>query len=125
MPHTIIEHSFSIAKPQIYSLLLKVNQNIAQNEGNFDISQCKARAVCYDNFVVADGSGSQDFMHITIKIMQGRSLEIRKNLAENLVKIVSDFFWENNLSKNPIALSLDIVEIEREIYKKTVVNTNS
>ncbi len=124
MPHTIIEHSFSIAKPQIDSLLLKVNQNIAKNEGNFDILQCKARAVCYDNFVVADGSGSQNFMHITIKIMQGRSLEIRKNLAENLVKIVSDFLLENNLSKNPIALSLDIVEIERELYQKTLVSSN-
>ena len=125
MPHTIIEHSFPIAKPQIDSLLLKVNQNIAKNEGNFDIFQCKARSVFCGNIVVADGSGSQDFMHITIKIMQGRSLEIRKNLAENLVKMVSNFLKENNLSKNPIALSLDIVEIEREIYQKTVVNTNS
>jgi len=124
MPHTIIEHSFSIAKPQIDYLLLAVNQNIAKNEGNFDISQCKARAICYSNFVVADGTKPQDFMHITVRIMAGRSLEIRKNLAENLLKIVTDFLKENNLSTNPIALSVDIAEMEKEIYQKIVVNAN-
>lgn len=121
MPHTIIEHSFPI--PQIDSLLLKVNQTIAKNEGNFDITQCKARNIFCQNFVIGDGL-EQDFMHITIRIMQGRSVEIRKNLAENILKIVSGFLQENNLSKNPIALSIDIAELEREIYQKTVVNTN-
>ncbi len=123
MPHTIIEHSFVISKKQIDSLFLKVNQNIAKNEGNFDISQCKARNIFCQNFLVADGSLGQDFVHITIKIMQGRSLEIRQNLAENLLKIVTEFLQENNLSENPIALSVDIVEIEKAIYQKTVVNT--
>jgi 5-carboxymethyl-2-hydroxymuconate isomerase len=124
VPHTIIEHSFSISQPKINDLLLAVNQNIAKNEGNFDISQCKARTVFCQNFVIADGIKPQDFMHITIRIMAGRSLEIRKNLAENILKITADFLKENNLSTNPIALSVDIAEMEKEIYQKTVVNTN-
>ncbi len=125
MPHTIVEHSFAIAKSQIDLLFLKVNQNIAKNEGNFDISQCKARNVFCQDFLVSDGSLEQDFLHITIKIMQGRSVEIRQNLAENIIKMVGEFLKENNLSKNPIALSVDIVEIEKAIYQKTVVSANS
>ncbi len=129
MPHTIIEHSFTIAKSHTDSLLLIINQNIAKNEGNFDISQCKARAVFCQNFVIANGSSPQDFMHIAIRIMAGRSLEVRKNLAENLLKIIADFLKKNNLSKNPItlnpiALSVDIAEMEKEIYQKIVINTN-
>lgn len=125
MPHTIIEHSFKISEPKINSLLLKFNQNIAKNDGGFDITQCKARAVFCQNFVVADGSSQQDFMHITIKIMQGRSLEIRKKLAENLLIVAKDFLRdflkENNFSKNTIALSLDIAELEKEIYQKILI----
>ena len=120
MPHTTIEHSFIINKSQADALLLKVNQNIAKNEGNFDITQCKARTLFCQNFVIGDGL-EQDFMHITIRIMQGRSVEIRKNLAENILKITGDFLQENNLSKKSIALSVDIAEIEREIYQKVLI----
>jgi 5-carboxymethyl-2-hydroxymuconate isomerase len=124
MPHSIVEHSFSISKPQTASLLLAINQTIAKNEGNFDISQCKARTVFCQNFMVADGKNYQDFIHVAVNIMAGRSLEIRKTLAENLLKLVTNFLQENSLSTNPIALSINIAEMEKEIYQKTVVNTN-
>jgi 5-carboxymethyl-2-hydroxymuconate isomerase len=122
MPHTIIEHSFKISAQTIDSLLLQFNKKIASSEGNFDISQCKARSVSLSNFVVAEGSASQDFMHITVKIMEGRSIEIRRNLAINLLEMTSDFLKQHNLSPNQIALSLDVVEIEKEVYQKTVFN---
>ena len=124
MPHTIIEHSFAISKTQLDSMMLTINQNIAKNEGNFDISQCKARSVFCENFVVGEGAYSQDFMHITIKIMSGRTLEVKQNLAANLFKIVSNFLTQNNLSNSQTALSLDIVDIVRETYQKTVISLN-
>jgi len=120
MPHITIEHSFTIPKPQIDELLLSLNQNISKNEGNFSISECKARAILYNDFVVADGISKQDFIHITIKIMQGRSLGIRKNLATNILKITDEFLKENNLCHKSTALSVDVVDMEREIYQKTV-----
>jgi len=121
MPHITIEHSFAIPKPQIDELLLSLNQNIAKNEGNFSISECKARAVLHNDFVVADGILRQDFVHITVRIMSGRNLEIRKNLAINLLKMVEEFLKKNHLSKNKISLSVDISEMEREIYQKTIL----
>jgi len=120
MPHITIEYSFTIPKPQIDELLLSLNQNISKNEGNFSISECKARAILYNDFVVADGISKQDFIHITIKIMQGRSLGIRKNLATNILKITDEFLKENNLCHKSTALSVDVVDMEREIYQKTV-----
>jgi 5-carboxymethyl-2-hydroxymuconate isomerase len=122
MPHTIIEHSFIIPEAQASDLLLRVNQGIAQNEGDFDIAQCKARTLFCQNFVIGDNSAKQDFMHITIRIMAGRSVEIRKKLSENISQIAGDFLEENNLSDNVIALSVDIVEIVKETYQKNLVN---
>jgi 5-carboxymethyl-2-hydroxymuconate isomerase len=127
MPHTTIEHSFIINKPNIDEFLLCVNQRIANSKGDFSIFECKARTILYDNFLVAEnisvGILRQDFMHITIKIMSGRSLEIRQNLAKNLLKMTKTFIQNNNLSQNKISLSIDIVEMCRDIYQKTVINT--
>jgi 5-carboxymethyl-2-hydroxymuconate isomerase len=124
MPHTTVEHSFIIPEAQASDLLLRINQGIAQNEGEFDITQCKARTLFCQNFVIADNSVKQDFMHITIRIMAGRNVEIRKKLSENISQIASDFLEENNLSDNVIALSVDIVEIVKETYQKNLVNPN-
>lgn len=121
MPHIIVEHSLEIAKPQLNNLLLALNKNIARSEGNFAISECKARAILCSNFVVADAD-NVDFIHITIRIMAGRSLEIRKKLAENLLKMVGDFIRKNNLVKNKIKLSLDVAEMEKEVYQKTIID---
>lgn len=120
MPHTIIEHSFLIKSDKISELFFLINQNIAKSEGNFDILQCKARSVFVPEFLIANGSES-DFMHITIKILQGRSPEIRKNLAEHIIKIIGEFLKENKLSKKQIALSIDISEMEKTVYQKTVI----
>lgn len=122
MPHIIVEHSIEISKPKIATLLLNLNQNTAKNAGNFDISQCKSRAVYCQNFIIADGDLAQDFIHISVRIMSGRNAEIRKNLAENLLKITTDFI-KDNLSDNLIALSVDVAEMEKEIYQKTVIAT--
>ena len=124
MPHITVEHSFQISKPVINNLLLSLNQQIAKSEGNFSISECKARAILCNNFVVADGVLRQDFMHIAIKIMAGRSLEIRQNLAKNLLKMTEAFIHKNTLVKNKISLSINIAEMNRDIYQKTTVSIN-
>ncbi len=124
MPHVIIEHSFPISDSKLSELFLLLNQNIAKNEGNYDINQCKARSVFCKNFLLSDGQLGQELLHITIKIINSRSIELRKNLAENLLKVVVDFLNQNKLASNPIALSLDIREIEKEIYQKTVVQSS-
>ncbi|MFT5703322.1 MAG: 5-carboxymethyl-2-hydroxymuconate isomerase [Rickettsiales bacterium] len=121
MPHIILEHSFPIPTNKLNSLLLSLNQNISKHEGNFDISQCKARSVFVNNFVIGNGNLSQDFIHIAINIMEGRSLEIRQNLAKNLLQIVGNFLQENQLSSKSIALSIDISQMTKEIYQKTVI----
>ncbi|MCE3255185.1 MAG: 5-carboxymethyl-2-hydroxymuconate isomerase [Rickettsiaceae bacterium] len=121
MPHVIVEHSFAISELKIRNLLLELNKNISKSEGNFDISQCKARAVFCPNFIVADATSAQDFMHITVRIMAGRNLEIRKKLAEHLLEVTKQYLVENRLSGNQISLSVDISEMEREIYQKTLV----
>lgn len=124
MPHIIIEHSFLISKPQIDNLLLGLNQAISKNDGGFSIFECKARAMLCNNFIVAEGSVKQDFMHIEVRIMAGRSLEIRQNLAKNLLKMAEQFLNQNNLSNNKISLSINIVEMDKDIYQKTIINAN-
>lgn len=121
MPHTTIEHSFEISTSKLEEIFSAINSTIAKNDGNFDIANCIAKSINMPNFMAANGSEKIDFIHITIKILQGRSVEIRKNLAENINKVVADFLGKNSLSKNPIKLGVEVNEIEKEIYQKSLI----
>jgi 5-carboxymethyl-2-hydroxymuconate isomerase len=122
MPHIVVEHSFPIEESKLKGLLLDLNQNVSKEEGGFDINQCKSRSVFCPHFVVADGLSDADFIHITIRIMSGRSQEIRKKLAQNILQNTQNFICKNNLAKNQIKLSLDISEMDKEIYQKTIID---
>ncbi|MFT6106260.1 MAG: 5-carboxymethyl-2-hydroxymuconate isomerase [Rickettsiales bacterium] len=122
VPHSIIEHSFPIPKDQSDALLLMVNQTISKNAGNFNIYKCEARMAFRENFMIGSGDMEKDFIHITVKILEGRSLDMRQNLAENILKIIGDFLHEKKISINSLSFSVVISEMTKESYQSTMIN---
>jgi 5-carboxymethyl-2-hydroxymuconate isomerase len=119
MPHLIIEHSGNIKKNSVRALEQEI-QNIMQAlEGNFDADQCKCRDISFDDYLVGrPDQSTSSFIHITLKVLSGRSVEIRKNLAEKILIFAQRFFSELNLPTKRCDISIDIVEMERATYQK-------
>lgn len=122
MPHLIIEHSANISKSSITNLQKNILNIMSDVEGNFDADQCKARALAFDDYLV--GLTDQDtssFIHITLKVLTGRAVQIRKNLAEKILEFSREFLFDLKLSGKRHEISIDIVEMERETYQKFMV----
>ena len=125
MPHIIIEHSINFSKSEANRLLLALNQAIvAIKKGNFNIDDCKARAIYCPNYVIADGkiNSNNDFLHITIRILSSRSKEIQQKLAKNILKTTYDFLKTDSFDNNPTSISVIIEEMDRDIYQKILYN---
>lgn len=119
MPHLIVEHSTNFSQKLIVKLQ-KILQDVMHScEGNFDANQCKCRSFSFDDYLVGkiDQSNSL-FLHITLKVLSGRSLEVRKNLAEKLMEFTKNFVDELGLQFERCDISIDIVEMQRETYQK-------
>lgn len=123
MPHIIVEHSSDISNKNVVDFLPKIQQELAQIEGgNFSLEACKARSLQFDEYFV--GSKNQEnsaFFHITIKILSGRSLQIKQETAQKIAKIAEKFLLAQNLKKERTDLSVDIVDMEKEIYQKIIL----
>ncbi len=123
MPHVIIEHSSNIPKILVKSLQAEI-QNIMTSivEGNFDADQCKARSFGFDEYLVGKSDqSSASFLHITIKILSGRSTEVRKKLAEKISDFAQKIFAElvsKGLDTKRCDISVDVVEMDRDVYQK-------
>jgi 5-carboxymethyl-2-hydroxymuconate isomerase len=121
MPHIIIEHSAKFDENKI----LTIGKNIQKIMGdmpfaNFDIDQCKIRGISFQNYQVGS-SKIADFIHISIKILAGRSLEIRQDLSQQVFDWVLKYFQDNMDRGNRFDLSVDIIEMNREVYKKITI----
>jgi len=100
MPHIIIEHSADISKDSVINLQKEIQNIMASiTEGNFDADQCKARAYSFDEYLVGlPNQETSSFIHITIKILAGRTLEARQKLSKKTIDFVKDFYEESVFS---------------------------
>lgn len=124
MPHIIIEHSDNILASDALKIGAQIQQIMAEIvEGNFDPNQCKVRSTSYKNYLVGLENVDlektpQDFIHLSIKILAGRSLEIRQKLASQSFDFIKKFYNDLNISHQRCDVSVDIIEMARDTYQK-------
>lgn len=110
MPHCIIEHS-----PNFYGESL--NQGVylgAVQTGLFaeDGSDIKVRSMAYDHYQT--GENAQDFVHVTVKILSGRSEQDKTRLSESVMAQLK------RLSITNASLTVEIVDMDRNSYAKYI-----
>ena len=106
MPHIVIEHSVGLKVDAAMQDL----QSLVCNFGEFNPKAVKSRSIAFTDFILPDDN--VDFVHVTISIMAGRAVELRKSLADQAFAILQNNF-------NDVAnISLDIREMVAETYRK-------
>ena len=125
MPHLTIEHSLELEnnlKESLASTIIEIFAN--QKEGGFDADQCKVRFIAFDQYLVGYlNQDKADFIHLTVRIMEGRAQEIKNKLAIDFSSLLQDFFKDlikNNKIKNKSRcdISVDVVDMDKSSYQK-------
>lgn len=112
MPHVILEHSQPLEnKVSIAELLNLVHHTLGQ-QNSFDIDAVKSRAISYDHFLVTTFAQSKDFLHIQLRIMEGRRPEDIQaavaKISENVLKILP----------SEVELTIEVCEMNKSLYFK-------
>jgi len=111
MPHCIIEYSAPLAQSVDIKQLVQLVHHGAINSGLFERSAIKTRAIRCDEYQVGDNHlGS--FIHITIKIMPGRTDDQKSHLLSAVYdSIVAD-------TAEVCSLTLEVIDINATAYAK-------
>lgn len=122
MPHVTVEYTDNIkGEGRIRELLEKINQSLLENDGLFPIGGIRTRAVELKDYVVADGSEDDAFVHVTFKIGGGRSEERLSAACDKLFAVIVDHFAAL-FEKRYLALSMEVSEFTRPTYKKNNIH---
>jgi 5-carboxymethyl-2-hydroxymuconate isomerase len=123
MPHIIVEYTDNLRDDgDIKGLLQKINDTLISEGDAFPIGGIRSRAIELKDYVIADGTGEDDaFVHVTLKIGSGRSMEVKKSACDRLFGVIEGHF-EKQLANRPLALSLELYEFMHPTYKKNTIH---
>lgn len=114
MPHIVLEYSQNlIAHVNVPQLLNDLHQALGA-QPDIDLKKIKTRALVLANSVVKDRDFNEgQMMHVTVSVLEGRSVELRKQYGAVLYDIlkcaVPSQFPE-------CALTLEVREMVRDTY---------
>ena len=122
MPHFIAECTDNIREQADIPVLFgKVNEALAVT-GIFPIGGIRSRAIWLDTWQMADGQHDYAFVHMTLKIGSGRSLECRQDVGEMLFALIKAHF-ATLMESRYLALSFEIQELHPTLnYKQNNVH---
>jgi len=113
MPHLIIEYSSGLDKRGDIKELMQTVYDAAVASEVMNPADIKIRAIPFSYHRLHD---SQDtFIHITCRLLAGRTPEQKSKLAEFLRKNIAD------LMPHVYSISVDIVDMDPDSYKKRLL----
>ena len=122
MPHFIAECTDNIREQaDLPGLFAKVNEALAAT-GIFPLGGIRSRAHWLDTWQMADGKHDYAFVHMTLKIGAGRSLESREEVGEMLFALIKTHFAAL-MAGRYLALSFELDELHPTLnYKQNNVH---
>ncbi|EPY6751131.1 5-carboxymethyl-2-hydroxymuconate Delta-isomerase [Klebsiella pneumoniae] len=122
MPHFIAECTDNIREQaDLPRLFAKVNEALAAT-GIFPIGGIRSRAHWLDTWQMADGRQDYAFVHMTLKIGAGRSLESRQDVGDMLFALNKSHF-ATLMESRYLALSFAMEELDPTLnYKQNNVH---
>jgi len=117
MPHFIAECTDNIREQaDLPGLFAKVNEALAAT-GIFPLGGIRSRAHWLDTWQMADGKHDYAFVHMTLKIGAGRSLESREEVGEMLFALIKTHFAALMASRY-LGLSFELDELHPTLNYK-------
>src|SRR5271155_1981308 len=123
MPHLVIEYTDNLGDAaDMGGLMSKAARIIAAQHTDagpvFPVGGIRVRAIELTEYVVADGSADDAFVHLTFKVAAGRPPQGLRRATDELFAMVRDHFAVPFASRG-LALSLELVEFgESGTYKQ-------
>lgn len=114
MPHIVVEHSMRLMDQTTHAALLKALHERVAAEASVDIKRIKTRSIPLEDVIVGDTGDENLMMHITLKLLAGRSAAVRKGIAADLQKIGREFLSRCGHGNCPV--TVETVELDPETY---------
>ena len=118
MPHIRIEYSANIEEAVDMGSLCEALRAEAAAIDAFELPGVRVRAFRADHAAAADGNPAHGFVHLSVRLREGRTQEVKAAAIERVFGALRDFMAPA-MADRPIALSAEIRDLEAATSPKS------
>ena len=116
MPHLILEYSDNLNLQQKpLSPLFATLHDLLVTKLPTQLTHCKSRCISYPLYFIGDQNDKNAFVHLTVKILAGRSDLIKSEVIDAALAIINTFFKVH--SELHIHTSVELIELNSHYVK--------
>ena len=112
MPHIIVEYSETLTALDVPKLVMELHHDLATRE-TINIHAIKSRAIPVQYVLVGNNDELDKMIHITLKLLPGRSDELKKEMAQGLIDKSKHLAHDERVS-----VTCEVAELHAESYVK-------
>lgn len=112
MPHCIIDYSNTLDSQTSADELMRAAYRAVNNAGLFNSSHIRVRARAYEHFQF--GGDYRDFIHITLRLHQGRELAQKQQLTQGILSELQ------TLGLQSVSITVELVEMDSASYARHI-----
>ena len=116
MPHLVIEHSANLGDLPLADMLPALNRQLTASPEILDETDLKTRVLVVDQFRVGNEAQARGFVHAQLRLLSGRSAEVKHDLSERIAKVLREFVPRP--AGMLVQLSVEVVDMDRGSYVK-------
>jgi 5-carboxymethyl-2-hydroxymuconate isomerase len=120
MPHLTLEYTADllpdIASRELFGRL----HHILADAGGIDIANCKSRAFGLDVFLAGDGTGDQSYVHLDVRILEGRAPDAKAAMGQGLLDAVRHAYA---VAGRPVQVTVEVRDMAQACYFKHMAET--
>lgn len=117
MPQIVLEYTNNIDLELDYNRLFSEIHKIIHKHAGIKIENCKSRVIKLDKYYIGDGKKQNAFIHLEIKILEGRSYQIKSELGNFVLKLLEKHFSEEKKDFD-LQITIELIDIEKNSYFK-------
>jgi 5-carboxymethyl-2-hydroxymuconate isomerase len=115
MPHLTLEYTSNlprqVAGPELFGRLHRILADV----GGIEIRNCKSRALGYDAFLVGDAGDEKAYVHLDVRILEGRSADVRREVGRQILQTLREAY---DADASSLQVTVEIRDMPRELYFK-------
>lgn len=115
MPHLTLEYTSNLPRPIATRDLLGRLHRVLEDVGGIDVALCKSRAVALDTFLAGDHPDGGAFVHLDVRMLEGRPADLKSALGAGLLELLRDAY---DAAEGPIQITVEIRDMARAQYFK-------
>lgn len=117
MPHLTLEHTTNLLASMPLEELFARLHAILHDIGGIRRENCKSRAVERERFYVGDGAPGGGFVHLDVRFLEGRSLELKQEIGLEMLALLRECYGTDG-DTAVVQFTVEIRDITRATYFK-------